>query len=221
MPILFFGSRAVRTRLGSGRFECPRCGVERRYELVRAQRHAHLYWVPLIKLGSPQEFVECQSCRAAYAPAQVLARRAGDDDLRGAITTASLAALASLTRAASASEHEVRLVTQALHALEGYPSPSDQVAQRLAAEPRDVGRAERGLAHIEPTLDSGTREGLMSALLHMAHAQGAMSPEQSAAVRRFAAALQVSPAHLRGLMLTLSEQRALEGGWHAATGRVE
>lgn len=210
MPILFFGSRAVRTRVGEGTFVCPRCGVPRRYALMRAQRHAHLYWVPLLRIGAPQQYVECQHCRATYADGvQADAAAAGpDDDLRGALSTAALAAFATLRRGAAPSAGEARVIAQALHALEGVETAVERIAERVAGEASDAPRAARGLAHVAPALDVATREGLVTAFAHLAHADAAPDPRQAAALEAFAAALGITRTHLKGILVELDERHA-------------
>jgi len=213
MPFLFFGSRTVRKRLSEGDFDCPRCGERRPYALLRAQHHAHLYWVPLLKLGPARAYVECQACRAAFAPSVLDGAALDHDDLRAAVATATTAALAAVLRGRVASEREVDVAAQALSAIEGRPSGPEAVAGTLAAEPRDVGRAARGLAHVDPTLTPEAREGLMTAILHVATADGPMTTAQSTAVQTLAGALRVSPAHLKGIMVELAERRgAMTGG---------
>lgn len=213
MPFLFFGSRMVRTRLSEGEFDCPRCGTRRPYALLRAQHHAHLYWVPLLKLGPPRAYVECQGCRAALAPSVLDGVAQDRDDLRGAVATATTAALAAVLRGQVASLREVDLAAQALSAIEGRPLTPEAVAETLAAEARDVARAARGLAHVDPTLTPEAREGLMTAVLHVATADGPMTQAQAAAVQTLAGALRVSAAHLKGIMVELAERRgAMMGG---------
>lgn len=211
MPFLFFGSRSVRTRLGEGEFDCPRCRARRRYQLLRAQQHAHLYWVPLLKLGQPQEYVECQSCRVAFEPGVLRGVDTPDADLRGAIATALTSAIAALLRADEPSQAELALSGDALHAIEGFPSPPEEVQRRLRSARRDVDGAARGLAHIEPTLNGEAREGIMRALLHLASAEAPLSAAQGDAIRAFAAALGVSSAHLKGIMLEVAERRSAVG----------
>ena len=218
MPFLFFGSRTVRKRLGEGTFDCPRCGVRRPYTLMRAQHHAHLYWLPLLKLGPPSAYVECGHCRATFAPGVLGGARQDPEDLRGAVETAVTAALASVLRSPEPSQREIALMTEAVAAIRGYPVEAEAASAALAAEPRDVERAARGLAHVEPTLTNDAREGIMTALLHVATADGPMTSVQAASVQVLAGALRVSSAHLKGLMLELAERRGADGGHEGARG---
>jgi hypothetical protein len=67
--ILFFGSRRRTRRLGEGTFHCPFCFQPRLYALVGTRTWVHLFWVPLVPLGSPREEVVCSVCAGRWAPA--------------------------------------------------------------------------------------------------------------------------------------------------------
>lgn len=67
--ILFFGTRLRRRVLGTGAFRCPFCVEPRRYEAVESRTWFHLFWIPLVPLGSPQESVRCTVCDHQWAPA--------------------------------------------------------------------------------------------------------------------------------------------------------
>jgi hypothetical protein len=67
--ILFFGTR-LRTRVrGSGTFHCPFCFQSRAYRHLETRTWIHLFWIPLIPLGGPQEVVECSVCGGQWSPA--------------------------------------------------------------------------------------------------------------------------------------------------------
>ena len=207
MPFLFFGSRAVRQRLGEGEFMCPRCRTIRPYRLVRAQNHAHLYWLPLMKLGQAQEYVECGGCRAKFDP-RVLGHAALDEgELRGALAQAALAAMVAVARGPAPSSFERELIVEALAAVGGQRLEPDALTRLVEAESGDVALAAGQLAKIESTLSPRAREALMEAVLRVATAEGAMTPAQAEAVQRLAGALQVSSAHLKGIMVELAERR--------------
>ena len=207
MPFLFFGSRAVRQRLGEGEFMCPRCRSNRPYRLVRAQNHAHLYWVPLMKLGQAQEYVECGGCRAKFDP-RVLGHAALDEgELRGSLAQAALAAMVAVARAPAPSQHERELIGEAIGAIAGRRPAPEALTRLVDGESGDVALAAGQLAKIESTLSPRAREALMEAVLRVATAEGAMTPAQADAVQRVAGALQVSSAHLKGIMVELAERR--------------
>jgi hypothetical protein len=68
MLFIVFGSRVKHKELGEGEFFCPRCQATRHYKHKKAQRYFALYFVPLVPMGQLGEYVECQTCGAAFEP---------------------------------------------------------------------------------------------------------------------------------------------------------
>ena len=68
--IIFFGTRQVvrddNQRLGALQ-QCPRCGQYAQFKPRTSRTFFHLFWIPLIPLGSGQPLVECQNCHARFA----------------------------------------------------------------------------------------------------------------------------------------------------------
>lgn len=75
--ILFFGTRTLRKVLGSGPFRCPYCLEARAYQLVSERTWVHVFWIPVLPMGSARESVRCTVCRGSWAPAVLTA-----DDVR-------------------------------------------------------------------------------------------------------------------------------------------
>ncbi len=60
------GMRSRTTTVGTGRFACPREGVDRGYRHQKARRWFTLFFIPVIPLGTQGEWVACDSCAATY-----------------------------------------------------------------------------------------------------------------------------------------------------------
>ncbi len=67
--ILFFGTRRRRRVLDSGTFHCPYCFQPRTYERAETRTWIHVFWIPLVPLGSAQDEVQCTVCGGRWAPA--------------------------------------------------------------------------------------------------------------------------------------------------------
>ena len=67
--ILFLGTRRRTRQLGSGTFHCPFCFESRTYTRLETRTWVHLFWVPVLPLGSAQEEVQCSVCGGLWAPA--------------------------------------------------------------------------------------------------------------------------------------------------------
>ncbi len=66
--ILFFGTRRRTRVLGDGTFHCPFCYQPRAFIRSETRTWVHLFWIPLIPLGSAQEEVRCSVCGGRWAP---------------------------------------------------------------------------------------------------------------------------------------------------------
>jgi hypothetical protein len=73
--MIIFGTRPRLKTIGSGTFYCPRCQAAREYELKQGRNYFTLYFVPLIPIGNPSEFVECKTCHMTFE-SQVLKLKA-------------------------------------------------------------------------------------------------------------------------------------------------
>ena len=201
--MLIWGSRAIKRRLDAGRFHCPSCGADAEYELVSAQRHGHVYWIPLFRMGDPVEYVECRRCSGAFDPA-VLTRQPLD---RGAFMAAfGTAAVAAMSAAAGAdgpiSQAELGAMRAALERVTGVVLSADEVGS-MAAVGDPLGTAEGLLAELEPMLSPDGKEAIVTSMLVTAGADGALTPESGAAIARVATAMRVSPAHLNGIAASM------------------
>jgi hypothetical protein len=207
MPFIFFGSRAVRERLHEGAFHCPRCGGPRRYALMRAQAHAHLYWVPLLRLGDPHHYVECRTCGTRFDAGVANRPAVPPVSEREALAQATLLAMRAVTRGSEPSRDELGVMRETLEAI-GRGRVDAAALQGHAASGRaSVALAAERLARIEPSLSPSARERAMEAIVRVATAGGPMRGARAEAVRQLAAALGVSSAHLKGIMVELAERR--------------
>lgn len=71
-PLIIFGTRQRMSDVNSGKFYCPNCSVERgderQYVRKNIRNYFSLYFVPLIPLGSGEDYIECQNCGMAFQP---------------------------------------------------------------------------------------------------------------------------------------------------------
>ena len=60
------GSRVCYRTIGGGVFHCERCGGDRPYRHRSGRRWAHLFGIPLARLGGTGEHLRCTICRTCY-----------------------------------------------------------------------------------------------------------------------------------------------------------
>ena len=64
--MIIFGSKGVSETTGRGTFFCPQCKADRKYWLKEVKRKGHVYFMPLVTLGSVGSYVECATCSAQF-----------------------------------------------------------------------------------------------------------------------------------------------------------
>ena len=69
MLLILFGTKDRRKVVANGQFICPRCGVERDYEVISIREWFTLFFIPILPTANNEEredFVECRNCKKAY-----------------------------------------------------------------------------------------------------------------------------------------------------------
>ena len=69
MLLILFGTKDRRKVVANGQFICPRCGVERDYEVISIKEWVTLFFVPILPTANNEgreEFVECGTCKSTY-----------------------------------------------------------------------------------------------------------------------------------------------------------
>jgi hypothetical protein len=68
MSMIIYGYKHKELELGTGKFHCFSCEVQRPYRHKKVVRYFTLFFIPLFPLGTMSEYVECQVCGRTYAP---------------------------------------------------------------------------------------------------------------------------------------------------------
>ena len=69
MLLILFGTKDRRKVVANGQFICPRCGVERDYEVISIKEWVTLFFVPILPTANNEgreDFVECGTCKSTY-----------------------------------------------------------------------------------------------------------------------------------------------------------
>jgi zinc-ribbon family len=64
--MIIWGSKGRQMKLGSGEFNCPRCGQKRSYHHMRSTLYFTLYFIPLFRMRNLGEYIECQTCKQGF-----------------------------------------------------------------------------------------------------------------------------------------------------------
>ena len=69
MLLILFGTKDRRKVVADGQFLCPKCGVERGYEVISLREWFTLFFIPILPTANNEEredFVECRTCKSVY-----------------------------------------------------------------------------------------------------------------------------------------------------------
>ena len=69
MLLILFGTKDRRKVVTDGQFICPKCGVEKEYEVISVREWFTLFFIPIFPTANNEEreeFVECKACKSAY-----------------------------------------------------------------------------------------------------------------------------------------------------------
>ncbi len=163
--IVFFGTRGVSSKLGEGRFHCPRCGTETPYVRRRVRQFFHLYYIPLVPLGERVELVECGVCRTTFDPAilggaPVAAGGTFDYEFHRGLLRAMVALLPP---GAAEQEEAVGGVRDLYRAETGIDLSAQEVKAVVRQTEEDPGRVDGELSDLAQRLDGARREQILRA----------------------------------------------------------
>ena len=194
--LLVFGIRQLYALVTTGTFHCPVCGVDRGYRLRSPRSWFHLFWLPLVPLRQGEPFVECDVCGSRFGE-DVLGvptvDRFGELLSRG-VRTAAAYLITTAEAGPDALDRAVAVLQRSLGA--GYTREvleADLAAHRHGSDFAVLGS-------LAGHLDLLGKERLLRGLadLQLAVSDG-REPDWSR-LGEVAAALGVTPTHLRGIV---------------------
>jgi uncharacterized membrane protein len=192
----FCGTRVRCTTLDSGTVFCPGCGGDRRYRRRFARRWLAVFGVAVLPLAALAEVIECDGCGGTYGE-EVLAEPTSGQ-LTAILQQAMRALVTAVLRAGDPTEDRARALAVAAVAGVGATGFDDAaLARALATVPADVSAYLRPLAD---QLEVAGREALLARAVTIAAAGGPLSESQRATLRVVGAALELSPAHVHGVV---------------------
>ncbi len=69
MLLILFGTKDRRKVVAEGQFICPKCGVEKDYEVINLREWFTLCFIPILPTANNEgreDFVECGNCKGTY-----------------------------------------------------------------------------------------------------------------------------------------------------------
>ena len=203
--MIIWGSKGVTKVGGTGEFHCPVCGDARPYTHKILKRYFTLYFIPLFPMETIGEYVECTSCQGTFKtealhfdPVQEREKREAEfnDHVKrvmilsaldgGAVGRAERKAIRELFG-------EVSGTTLSDYALE----TEVVLARNAGVTPADYARRFAG------GLSAVGKEKVLKAAAIAVQADGALTPNERQRLTDLATALDITPAHLKGILSEL------------------
>lgn len=198
---LFLPSMQIETALVThrGEFLCPNCDARRPYERKVHQIKLDILFWPIVPWGPKTIRIHCLECRTSFDETQLRGDLPGPRHaaaLRHALRRAAL----DFMRAGGRDPAERHALQAAWLEVTGEPladAAIDEEIARAAGDPRPVAES---LASAAPHLREGAKEGILRAAISAAIAGGPLTDDDRTRLRALGAALEMSAAHVRGVL---------------------
>jgi tellurite resistance protein len=203
--MIIFGTKHVRSTVNTGTFYCPVCKQKAPYKYIENRAFGHLFFIPLLPLGSDGEYVECQRCRRPFHP-DVLAYDP-EEEQKQFIGEYEKLLLKSMQLAAAAdsciSDAEIRAICGLYKQVAGENLDPTRVtieSERMRYLPNEAyGEAKR----LAPKISDPGKEILIRAVIVVAFSDGDPSTSEYKCIYQLSQALQMTEAHFQGIVQTV------------------
>jgi tellurite resistance protein len=193
------GSTLSEDVLEEGRFGCPVCGEEARYQLLHVQRFQTRYFVPVWPLADYGEHVRCQGCWTRFR-LEVLDVDAAETRARLGKQAAGLAArvLALVAIAdGTAADGQLAVAREVLGEIAADPPGADEL-RALIEDPAAAGaRVAVELESLGQSLPPWVKTLLVRGAFQVASADGVVTAEEQRVVAKLAQALGLDGSGFR------------------------
>jgi len=208
---IIFGTRGVSSTKEQGNFHCPQCEQQRAYKHKKVTRFFTLYFIPLIPLGKIGEYVECQTCKGTFIP-NVKNYQGPDQSEQQFLSEYEKAIKHSMVLMMLADgeidQREKEAVVQTVNKF-GHNDINmqqlDEYIDKVQGNPEPVSKY---LHRIQANLNGHGKEMVIKSALAIAAADGNIDPEEVKLLKEMADALDMSAAHLKGIMNEMAEKQS-------------
>jgi zinc-ribbon family len=200
--ILIWGMRARIKALATGEFFCRACGADRTYVLQQFRRWFTFFFIPLFPVGKPLgEQVQCTTCGTVF-PTEVLDMPTSaefSENLGGATRVAAVSMLAAGDSNSPAAR---RVAIEAARKAGTASYDETWLANDLDA--LDPSQLRGFLEPLAKGLDPHGKETFVEQIARVGLVDGPLTPPEMQVLESLSAALGLSAAHLRGIIVTTS-----------------
>ena len=195
--MIIFGSRGLDLKRGQGNFYCPNCQADRLYTLKERKRMGHIYWIPLIPLGSVGKFVECNVCKDSFhEDAQYMETNANIENKLSMAIKSALSAVILADKVTDKSELSMgsAMITEFTNeniSVEELEEDLNNV---------DINDLSQTLAEISPHLSEQGKVGIIQKCVLMSIADGELDDSELETIKNIAIGLEIPPQYVQGII---------------------
>ncbi len=209
MLIIIFGSKGVTMTKQRGQFHCPRCVEKKPYAHRRVRRFFSLYFIPVIPLNLLGEYIECGRCKATYEM-EVLDYdpEAVDAEIEAQFERAVKRTMVMMMVADGVVDaEEIKTIREVYGSVAGRELSEQAIHDEIKKAERSDKSLTDQLGELAGNLNSEGKELVIRAAFFVALADGEFHDEERALLTDIGAALQMTPAHVRGTIDSMLEER--------------
>jgi hypothetical protein len=208
--LLIFGLRVYFRTIGDGTFHCQRCGGDRHYRHRVGRRWFHLFFIPLIPLGTAGEHIQCTQCGTRYSTGALSLPTTAQMQVAlpaGMRVAAIIMLLAGDPGSSAARRRAIDVVKGA--GIADYDDAAVDADIRSAGADGELSAADR-LSALSTQLAVPAREWLLAEIVRIGLADGSLTDSERAAAREIGGTLGMTLAQAVGV-IALTEEGASAG----------
>jgi uncharacterized tellurite resistance protein B-like protein len=205
--MIIFGTRGVTTTPERGSFHCPECEGQQ-FRRRRVRRFFTLYFIPVIPLDKLGEYIECESCRSTYKDSVLDYKPGAGADINveaefliGIKRTMALMVIAD----GQVDDDEIEVMRKVFAKVAGREVSEDDIRAEVLEARADGLEVGAYLKDMAPFLNGDGKEMIIKAAFMVAAADGHFDDSEMALLASAAKALDMSSAHLKGIIAEMSE----------------
>jgi len=200
--LIIFGTRGVTYTTTHGEFHCPGCGGRHEYHHKRVRRFFTLYFIPIIPLDVLGEYIECQNCKDTYKPDVLMFDPASSDKKFEAEFHAAVKRVMVMMMMADGriDEEEVETIRLVFGKLSEREVTRAEVDAEVKASQTDGRGLRQYLSAVSASLNDSGKEIVVKAAFFVAAADGKITEDETALLAELASALEMTPAHFKGVI---------------------
>lgn len=203
--MIIFGTRGVTYNYANGDFFCPGCSNERAFRHKRVRRFFTLYFIPCIPLDMLGEYVECAGCGNTYDKAVLqFDPRAENAAFEAEFQVAMRRVMVLMMLADGViDDEELETIVAIYGKIAGAAITEDQIRDEAAElQGRDVSDY---VSSVRGNLNDRGKELVVQAAYAVAAADGDFADEERLLLLQIGEALEMTDAHLRGVMAAATD----------------